>query len=308
MKDWIKIENLDDWAQAQGVYVIHCLLSNKLYIGSASYSPAKSGKKGKTSIRQRILGHKQFLKKRQHQNKHLQKAFDKYGEDNFVFYVIEVVDGSYEHLLERELYWQIHYNSLNCKYGYNILPAGNKGGFGIKASLETKAKMSRVRIGKKHSEATKLKIGCAHKNKQVSKETGEKISNANKGRGVGRKLSREHVEKAIRGLRLSNPRKKKFKGVRKASQSSWRVVVDHKHFGCYKSEEEAAHYYDYFSLQIFGKNVYLNFPEYDYSTFVVSDDRLPSKALHVNCNALVSEIGLEKHLGRDTNQIIRRIE
>jgi group I intron endonuclease len=269
MNGWIKIENLDDWSHSQGVYAIRCLSNNKLYIGSASYTPGKSPRrKGKTSIRQRVLGHKQYLQQKKHQNKYLQNAFVKYGEQNFVFYVVEIVGGTYDYLLERELYWQVFYNTLDSNYGYNILPAGNKGGFGIRASSETKAKMSEARTGKKHSESTKLKIGCAHKNKQVSKEKREKISKANKGRGAGKKLSSGHVKKAVCGQRLSGPRNKKFKGVRKASRSSWRIVVNHKHFGCYASEEEAAHHYDYFALQLFGPNIYLNFPKFDYSKFV----------------------------------------
>ena len=67
------------------------------------------------------------LNRNVHNNKHLQNAWNKYGEESFEFNVLEYCD--VELLNEREKYWINHFKSTDSKYGYNIRidPFTNRG-------------------------------------------------------------------------------------------------------------------------------------------------------------------------------------
>lgn len=62
-----------------GIYKIENKVNGKVYIGSSN------------SIKRRWQKHKALLRHGKHQNSHLQAAWDKYGEDNFSFSVIELL-------------------------------------------------------------------------------------------------------------------------------------------------------------------------------------------------------------------------
>lgn len=68
-------------ANKSGIYKITNLIDGKVYIGSTR------------SFKKRAYEHLSSLEKGVHQNKHLQRAFDRDGTDAFVFEVIEVVLG-----------------------------------------------------------------------------------------------------------------------------------------------------------------------------------------------------------------------
>lgn len=78
-----------------GIYLIRNIINNKCYIGS-SYHTDKREKE-----------HFGRLYNNKHHNIHLQNSYNKYGKDNFKFYVIEIVDEkdfNKNFLLEREQY------------------------------------------------------------------------------------------------------------------------------------------------------------------------------------------------------------
>ena len=56
-----------------GIYQIKNIINNKSYIGQS------------TDINKRIAKHKASLRHNKHNNSHLQNAYNKYGEDKFVF-------------------------------------------------------------------------------------------------------------------------------------------------------------------------------------------------------------------------------
>lgn len=89
-----------------GVYKIICLTNSKVYIGSSQ------------TIRQRIINHKSSLRLNKHANIHLQRAFNKYGEVNFSFELIEYCTTTV--LLDREQYYIDLYDSYNK--GFNRMP------------------------------------------------------------------------------------------------------------------------------------------------------------------------------------------
>jgi len=89
-----------------GVYKILCVPNGKIYIGSS------------VNIRVRFFYHRNTLRKQTHRNQYLQKAWNKYGENNFEFSILELAD---EHsLLSVEQKWIDETNCTNRKTGFNI--------------------------------------------------------------------------------------------------------------------------------------------------------------------------------------------
>lgn len=130
---------MDVIVNISGIYLIVNIINNKIYVGS-SYK-----------INARWSGHKHELRLNKHHSILLQRAWNKYGEENFKFVVLEYVDK--KELIEREQYWLDKLKCYDKRIGYNhYLKAGSP--LGIKQSEETKAK----RRGQKRSEEVKLKI------------------------------------------------------------------------------------------------------------------------------------------------------
>lgn len=130
-----------------GIYKITNKINGKIYIGQA------------INLWQRITkGYLNTLPNNKNHNKHLQRAWNKYGGINFKIEIQE--ECNKDRLNEREQYWIDYYNSCDINYGYNICPeAGSNRGY--KRSEESKEKMrkyttenSRMR-GNHHNEETK---------------------------------------------------------------------------------------------------------------------------------------------------------
>lgn len=87
-----------------GIYSIRNILNNKVYIGQS------------VNLRKRKTRHFSELRNHRHPNPHLQRAFNKYGEDAFLFSII--IYCNKEDLTYYEDFFIKYYNS---KYaGYNI--------------------------------------------------------------------------------------------------------------------------------------------------------------------------------------------
>ena len=97
-----------------GIYCIENLSNHKKYIGLSR------------NIMNRFNRHKNSLNGGYHINEHLQSAWDKYGENNFSFYIIEVCNE--DELKSKEIYYIDKFKSQNRLYGYNK----TSGGDGIK--------------------------------------------------------------------------------------------------------------------------------------------------------------------------------
>lgn len=91
-----------------GIYKIICTVNNKFYLGSSK------------NIKSRWYEHKCSLKKGIHHSIHLQKAWDKYGKENFRFEILEFTGLEKEILLEREQYWLDTLKPYEKEIGYNI--------------------------------------------------------------------------------------------------------------------------------------------------------------------------------------------
>jgi group I intron endonuclease len=148
------------------VYEIRNLVNDKRYIGQSSQND-----------KQRLWEHKTYLKKGNHQNRHLQRAWNKYTEENFVMNVLETCD-SLEDLNRLEIHYVTLYKTLNRKFGYNIRgPGDNKF-----MPEETRRRVSQSKLGVSvHTPESIEKIRQASKNRVHSQASREKRSQKLKG-------------------------------------------------------------------------------------------------------------------------------
>lgn len=97
----------------RGIYMLFNIYNNKCYVGSTN------------NFYRRKNEHFNYLRNNKHHSDHLQKAYNKYGEDKFIFIVLE--ECKIENFISREIFWIKIKNSLDSKYGYNIaIPQKNE--------------------------------------------------------------------------------------------------------------------------------------------------------------------------------------
>jgi group I intron endonuclease len=166
-----------------GIYSITNKINGKRYIGKSE------------NIKGRWKGHKSELRHNKHHCEHLQLAWNKYGEDSFVFEKIcEVWDVN--NLRKIEQTFIDLYKSYDGRFGYNEERYADERKI---VSEETKRKISKAlkgkmtgenhpMFGKHHTEETKKKISLAHSGekhclfgKHIPEETKKKMSEAQKG-------------------------------------------------------------------------------------------------------------------------------
>lgn len=150
-----------------GIYKITCLSNLKIYIGSTS------------DIKIRWRNHRNSLRRNKHVNKYLQNAWNKYGEENFRFEVIEIISNQ-DFLNEREQFWLDNTKSFNGEVGFNILPFANSVR-GYKHTNETKEKIRNRQKGRKMPEHLKEILKESHMGRKNSEETKRKMSESQRG-------------------------------------------------------------------------------------------------------------------------------
>jgi len=99
--------------------------------------------------------------------------------------------------------------SDEAKAKLSIAGLGNTAHLGHKHSEESKARMSKIKIGKSVSDETRSKLSEAGKGRKVSEEVKRHLSEIN----TGKKLSDKHKQKlseAHKGLKMSAEHKKKI--------------------------------------------------------------------------------------------------
>lgn len=147
-----------------GIYKILNIETGDFYIGSACHFYNRKSK------------HLQLLRKNTHNNRHLQNAFNKYGEDRFKFFLLE-------ECLKGELPIKEQYYIDNMKPKYNICTLV-EGRWGIPQRDEVKEKIrqsvKKYHQEKGHSEEVKQKIAETLRGRKQSSETIEKRRQANK--------------------------------------------------------------------------------------------------------------------------------
>lgn len=106
----IQVDDLE-LLKKKGIYSITNILNNKKYIGSTA-----------KSFKSRLTQHLSKLRLDKHHCMHLQYAWNKYGENNFIFSIEEVID-NVDILLNKEAEYIAKYNSYYS--GYNANPNPN---------------------------------------------------------------------------------------------------------------------------------------------------------------------------------------
>ena len=117
-----------------GIYCITNLTDTKVYVGKA------------TNLKGRISAHKHLLRKDKHVNIYLQRAWNKYGEANFEFSIIQECE--IDLLPEMEAIWVKIKNANHPDHGYNLMVVGRQNHH---HSVETKLKMRNASVGRKKS-------------------------------------------------------------------------------------------------------------------------------------------------------------
>src|SRR3990167_3499824 len=156
-----------------GIYMIRCLANGKVYVGSSVNAMA------------RWYTHRDKLRKNRHANKHLQYAWNKYGEKAFLFSFVLAVERDNEKLWEAEQREIAICRAVDRQFGFNIR-IDVRTNIGVPMSPEGKAKISATNKG--------IKRG------PMSLEARAKLSAAKTGRKRGPQ-SPEHIEKRIAPLR-----------------------------------------------------------------------------------------------------------
>lgn len=82
--------------------------NSKIYVGSASY------------LSKRKHNHFDMLRKNEHSNPKLQASYNKYGEETFIFNVIEIVEDKTKLIYYEQIWLDIIFSSLNDDQIYNI--------------------------------------------------------------------------------------------------------------------------------------------------------------------------------------------
>jgi group I intron endonuclease len=135
-------------------------------------------------------------------------ALKKYGRKNFKKEILEECD-TFEECLERERYWVKRLGAVEDRNSYNIAPGGQWGGkssknllgYGIPLSEETRKKMSEARKGWSPSEETKTRM--SEGKREWYRQA--KINGTLPPRS-GAKLSPDHIEKIVLGIKRSRRR------------------------------------------------------------------------------------------------------
>ncbi|MGG2091254.1 GIY-YIG nuclease family protein [Bacillus sp. S13(2024)] len=180
-----------------GIYKLVNKQNNKIYVGSA------------VNLYRRRQEHRSKLNNGSHFNDHLISAWNKYGIENFIFQIIELVEDN-DKLIDREQYW---IDALGAyEFGYNLSKTANSR-LGSSVDEETRIKISeklkeyfkslsnqdkkelydgrsekisKAKLANRHrmSNESKLKISMAKKGIKLGKrpkEVKDKISNSKTG-------------------------------------------------------------------------------------------------------------------------------
>ena len=171
-----------------GIYIIINKKNGNRYVGSS------------VNLKKRFRDHRCYLRNDMHDNGHLQRSWNKYGEDVFEFRILFYCDP--------ELCIAFEQRTMDVlDPEYNIAPVAGSC-LGVKfgpPSDKTRAKMSAAQKGRTFSEEHRKKLSAANMGNRHSPETRAKMR--------GRKMSKESrakVSAAHKGRRHSEETRAKI--------------------------------------------------------------------------------------------------
>lgn len=125
-----------------GIYCIENKVTAKKYIGQSG------------NVDDRWRRHQNELNNNKHHNSYLQNAWNKYGKDKFIFYILEYCNK--DELDEKEKYYISMYNTTDRSNGYNLQSGGQ--------------------ASNTHSDETRKKISDSNKKRYLNSNLKEKRS------------------------------------------------------------------------------------------------------------------------------------
>lgn len=184
-----------EYNKKTGIYRIRNIIDGKIYIGSSC----------KLRIRQKI--HLRSLNKGTHHSIHLQRSWNKYGKESFVFEILECGLDEHQLIAIEQKYID------NYRPEYNTSPTAGSS-LGQIRSPESREKMRLAQLGMKHTpERCKIKSisqgGENHwtKKKKISTEIRTKLSQIHK-----KKYDEGYIH-PMKGIPLSQERIEKMKNL-----------------------------------------------------------------------------------------------
>jgi group I intron endonuclease len=230
--------------KTSAIYCFKNILNRKIYVGQSSH------------VERRYLRHLNDLRKGIHPAKVLQAAWDKYGENNFEFKILEECE--IPELDEKEIYYIKELHSHVSENGYNISWGGNAPMKNVKITNEHREKLSKASSGKRNGMY----------GKRLSKETLEKMSKSLTGHPVSeeqkRKLALTHC-----GRKRNSDIKYEtlYCGVTKNNRGGFVARIANAYtgkrlyLGYFKIELDAAIAFDEKSWELYHDIGKLNFPQ-----------------------------------------------
>lgn len=174
-----------------GIYYIKNVATNQLYIGQSK------------RLKERKQKHFYELRNNKHQNTHMQNSFNKYGEKNFEYEVIQYCDET--QLDELEIAYMNLYNVK--KYGFNICDGGvhicpdNSGErHGRWRGDISNEKIKEMYLGEYNSKQIAKYFGCSYRtiNRRLHKIFGEKYDVLKKQKHLKGIKNYDHTKQEIR--------------------------------------------------------------------------------------------------------------
>lgn len=141
-----------------GIYAIRNKLNNCTYVGQTG-----------ENFQRRYWHHRWKLKDNSHDNKYLQNAWNKYGEENFEFYVLEVTSDK-SLLDEMEIKYIDKFKSQKSSYNM-LLGGGGRRGFAMSEHAKHMVGMKNREhmLGTKHLQSTKEKMSETRRGKDYTR-------------------------------------------------------------------------------------------------------------------------------------------
>jgi group I intron endonuclease len=223
-----------------GVYKITNKQRELVYIGSTSWI----GKSKRAGFYVRWCKHYGHLIRNKHCNKHLQNAWNKYGEENFEFHIEEFVEP--DKCIEVE---QSYIDSYDFDLLYNILPIAGSS-LGYKHTEETRLLMQEIKVKERSKpftlfhetkgEIKGLNFRGFCKENNLDRSSLHRVL-IGKHKCISYKGYYQSKESYENKLKKDSQKTSVHLGVTlDARTQKYKVTVNNKHYGYFKSESEAA--------------------------------------------------------------------
>ena len=170
-----------------GIYCIKNKINKKVYVGKAK------------DIYNRMIAHRYNLRKKsKDENRHLINAWHKYGENVFVYTIIEEFDFNEQKLREREDYWIVKLDATNREKGYNLRRDSSTGCLVLEETRKLKSEISmgenNPNYGNKWTDEKKEKMSKLKKEQYANGEVKYNPESSKKGAQVRNKHWEENPE------------------------------------------------------------------------------------------------------------------